>query len=712
MFENSKWISNSKMTSMRAGSHLGSIMLRKTFEIGCSVTKATLYCCGLGQAVYYLNESRVTNDVYVTHFTKYDSRTLYNIFDITPLICQGKNTVAVHLGNWFYNDCNPHWNRSTQTWRAQPKLLLEIKIEYDNGEVEYVKSDSSWKVCNGPVVYNNMQSGEVFDARLIPNNWNNNFCDQSKWSDAVVCTPAGGKLEHIEMPPVRVVRRLIPKSIGDGIYDCGEGISGRARVFVSGNAGDEIQIKYGEYIDPDGKINEHINLYLDTMQYKHTDKYILSGNGKEEFAPEFVFHGFRYVKISGTAKLCDLVFEVIHNDFEIIGEFECSDEMINKIHRAARRSTLTNYIDIPLDCPHREQNGWTGDALISCEQALMNFEMRAAYRKWMNDFKDAQRPSGQLPAIIPSSNWGYNWGAGPAWDSAIIMIPYFTYQKTGDPSLIVQMWDNMKLYMEYMLTMQENYLVDYGLGDWKPPHKEVKCPAMVTDTGYFYANAKIMSVCSHIMGEVDIYKELAKKIKAAYRNRFLNNDEYLKSQTFIACGIYHGLYNAEEIPEMAKKLAQLVIDNDYHIDCGILGTKYIFTALSETGYADVLYKMVTNPTAPSYAYWINLGLKNFCEQWHLVNGSGEIESLNHHMFSEVEHWFYKHLAGIQINAKELVINPCFVKELDWVKAKHQNTEVYWDKKKLTVTTDVLTKVIINGTEYTVKAGAHTFDITN
>ncbi len=711
VFKKSKWISDIKTAVMTSSSHPYSIMLRKRFSAEGKVKKATLYCCGLGQAVYSINGKPVTNDVYVTHFTKYDTRVLYNVFDVTELMMFGDNTIAVHLGNWFYNDCNPHWNRSTQSWRSQPKLMLELEIEYIDGKTLRINSDSSWKVHKGPVVYNNVQCGEVFDARLIPENWNSNLCDESHWQNAVVCMPAGGRLDYADMPPIRVIRTLIPETIGNSVYDCFESISGRARIKVSGKAGDEVVIKYAEYIDSNGDFDEHINSCLGEMEYKHADKYILSGDGVEEFAPDFVYHGFRYVGITTEAELLDVTFEVIHNDFEIIGEFQCSDEMLNKIHTAARNSTLTNYMDIPLDCPHREQNGWTGDALISCEQSLMNFEIKEAYRKWMYDFKDVQRPSGQLPAIIPSSNWGYNWGAGPAWDSAIIMIPYFVYQNTRDASLIEQMWENMKLYMEYMNVMQEDYIVDYGLGDWKPPHKGVKCPTKVTDTGYYYANAKIMSECCALMGEEDVYSHLANNIKQSYRKHFLNNDELLKSQTFIACGIYHGLYNDEEIPPMAKRLAQLVVDNGYHIDCGILGTKYIFTALSETGYADVLYKMITNPTAPSYAYWMNLGLKNLCEQWYLTNFAGETESLNHHMFSEVENWFYKHLAGIHLDSNGLVIKPCFVKEIDMVRAKHRNIEVYWDKQKLTVTTDMPAKVVLNGKEYSVEEGVSIFDLT-
>lgn len=685
-----------------------SLMLRKVFEIPSEIEKASLYCLGLGQAVYFLNGKRVSDNVYITHFTKYDQRVLYNVFDVTKLISVGKNAIGVHLGNWCYNDCNTGWNRSTATWRAKPKLMLFLVISLKNGEEYVVETNSSWKAHLGPVVFNNMLSGEIYDARLYQNGWNLADFSENGWENAEICAGPGGLLDYVDMPPCRVVRTLTPTCLGDGIYDCGEGISGRARVIAKGKAGDEIVIKYGEHIEENGAFSERINMYNHT-ELKHTDKFILSGNGEEEFAAEFVYHGFRYVKISTDAELLKLSFEVIHNDFETIGSFECSDEMLNQIHAASVRSTLTNFLDMPTDCPQREQNGWTGDALASCEQSLMNFEIKDAYKKWLKDFKDVQRPNGQLPAIIPTSTWGYNWGSGPAWDSALIMIPYQVYLNTGDMSLICEMWDNMKLYMEFLLSMEEDFILDFGLGDWRPPYNEdLKCPVKVTSTAFFYADSIIMSKCAELMNEEDIYSELAEKIKESYRRNFVNGESYKNSQTFYAIGIYYGLFNSDEIADMAKKLAELVIENDYHIDCGLLGTKCIFTALSENGYADVLYKMVTNPTCPSYAYWINKGLKNLCEAWHLVDRFGDLDSLNHHMFSEVDNWFYKHIAGIQITEDCLVIKPCFIKELKWVKAKHREIFVSWDEESITINTDRKAKVIINGKTFEAEKGEHKF----
>ena len=446
--------------------------------------------------------------------------------------------------------------------------------------------------------------------------------------------------------------------------------------------------------------NENINSF--TRQQFHTDKYILKGEGTEEWEPRFVYHGFRYVKAVNAPEDFEVEGCVVHTDLPSIGSFECSDEMLNKIHGATRLATLTNFMGLPTDCPHREQNGWTGDAQLSCQQALHNFDMVKAYKKWLNDFKDAQRPDGSLPAIIPTASW-YDWYIGPAWDGAIINIPWQIYQLTGDDSAIRQMWDNMKLYINYLDVVQDEGILYIGLTDWCAPEHTERCPNYVTSTADYSDLALTMSKCAVIMGEDPTpYKELSEKIKLAWRNKFLGDEELEKKQTCLACGIYFKMYTPDEIPQKAAKLAKLIEENSWHIDCGILGAKYIFSALDDNGYCDVLYKMVTEPSYPSYAYWINSGMTTLCEDWEMKN------SLNHHMYGEVDHWFYRHIAGIRIDENGIVIKPNFLSALEWAKATHRDISVEWNKDSLTVTVPKEATVIIGGNSFEIEAGTHTF----
>lgn len=674
MFHDAKWIG-------RPESDNGSFLFRKEFIIAEGLLSARLQVCGLGYGEYSLNGKRISDEVLSTPFTKFDSTVLYSGYDVTEYLLQGRNALGVFLGNGWYNDVGEVWNYDTATWRHHPKMILQLDLEYNDGTTFSLLSDSSWKCSDGPSVYNHVREGEIYDARLEQEGWNTPGFDDGSWAHATVCRGAGGILKPAELPPIRIIRVLTPRDLGGGVYDFGENISGWAKIKGSAPSGHEVSLHYSELYRNGDIDNEEITKFI-KGELKHCDKYIFKGKGREVWEPRFSYHGFRYVKVENAPSDFEITACVLHTDLETIGEFECSDDMLNRIHEAARRSTLTNYHSIPTDCPHREQNGWTGDALLSCEQSLYNFNMISAYKKWLNDFKDVQRPNGQLPGIIPTSNWGYNWGSGPAWDSALIQIPWHVYEFTGDSSLILDMWENMKRYMGYLYSMQEDWMVDFGLGDWEAPVDTIPCPTKVTDTAYYYADAKIMEKCAKVLGEdPGPWEVLSENIRRAFRENLIKDGIVLGNcQTSLACGIYQGLYNPEEIPLAAEKLAELVKKNGYHIDCGILGTKYIFSALSENGYGEVAYQMVINPEYPSYAYWMKQGMTTLCESWEMK------ESCNHHMFSEVETWFYRHLAGIRIKNGRIIVKPCFIPGIDWVKAKHGDVSVSWNDTEITIET--------------------------
>lgn len=698
MFEKAKWIS--KSTRRDDGSRL----FRKSITVEKAVKKAVMHTVALGYGEYTVNGRKITDEVLSTPVTKFDSRTLYLTYDVTDFIDKGENVLGVFAGNGWYNDIGKTWHYQAATWRNNIKMIMQLDIDYADGTSQSIISDSSWKVADGPVTYNHVREGETYDARLEIAGWNSKGFDDSLWINASVCGGPGGLIEPVDWVPIKIIRTLEATHIGGGIYDFGENVSGWVRIKTSGKAGTEIQLVYAELLKPDGKDIDNENINSFTYQQFHTDKYILNGKGTEEWEPRFVYHGFRYVKVVGAPEDFEITGCVVHTDLQSIGSFECSDGMLNKIHKATRLATLTNFAGMPTDCPHREQNGWTGDAQLSCQQALHNFEMVKSYKKWLNDFKDAQRPDGSLPGIIPTASW-YDWNIGPAWDGAIINIPWQIYQLTGDDSAIKQMWENMKLYLSYLDTLQDDGILYLGLGDWCAPEHTDRCPNDVTSTADYSALALTMGKCAAVMGEdPKPYEEISERIKLAWRKKYLNNTALEAKQTCLACGIYFGMYTNEEAPQKAAQLAKLIEENGWHIDCGILGAKYIFSALSDNGYGDVLYKMVTVPTYPSYAYWINCGMTTLCEDWEMKN------SLNHHMYSEVDHWFYRHLAGIKIDENGIVIEPDFISALDWVKATHKNICVEWTRDKLTLTVPCEATVIIKGKAVSVSSGTHSFTL--
>ena len=705
MFEKSFWISQ-VMTSWDL-----SYLFRKEFEVEAEVKFAELNICMLGLGVCTINGENVTNEVLTTPITKYDSRVYYNTYDVTAFLSKGSNAIGVHCGSGWYNDVMTIWHMNAATWRHMPKVIAELNIEYANGNKEQINTDLTWKAFEGGYTYNHTRLGEIFDFNKSQKGFDMPGYDDTLWKNPIIMPEPGGLILKNISEPIKVIRTIKPISIKNNIYDFGENISGWVRIIATGEKGQEMSIKYDEALDENGELLGYIDGFAKRANQlmNHKNIVIFSGAEDEEYAPQFAYFGFRYVKIENAPENIQVVAEVVHTDLKKNANFNCSDELLNKIHEASIRSTLSNFHGIPTDCPHREQNGWTGDAHLSCEQSTINFDMIKAYKKWMYDFLDAQRISGQIPAIIPNPNW---WGfanAGPAWDSAMFIIPWQIYETYGDTSVLELMYEAMERYMNFLKRTTTDYICEFGLGDWCRPKgqtsKNPKCPVPVTSTAYYYVDAVIMAKTAKLLGyDSEKWQSLAENIRQAWRNKFLIDVELYKSQTFLACAIYNGLLTEDEKPVLAQKLAKLVEDNDFHTDCGILGQKYIFSALSDYGYIETVYKMVTNPTEPSYAYWINSGMTTFCETWSMTN------SRNHHMFSEVDTWFYKYLGGLWFTKGEIIVNPVYLEAVSEVNVKYKDVVIKRVGKKVTVSTKEKIFVIINGEKIALENNTVSYNI--
>lgn len=240
--------------------------------------------------------------------------------------------------------------------------------------------------------------------------------------------------------------------------------------------------------------------------------------------------------------------------------------------------------------------------------------------------------------------------------------------------------------MEFMESMSYDNEVCFGLGDWCPPEGAEICPTVITDTSYFYIDNKIMARCASLLGkDGSNYKKRAREIKEAFHKKHIGNDFYLSDNiTAIACTIYQDLYNDEEKKLAAKRLDELCRKNGFHISCGILGIKYLYSALSDYGYADTAFKLTVNPQYPSYAYWILNGMTTLCENWDMSH------SCNHHMYSEVDMWLYKYVAGIHIDegGGSVHVKPCFIDDIEFVRASYRGITVSYDKEKIEIISDI------------------------
>jgi len=684
-------------------------LLRRVFRVAKPVASARLYIIGLGYYEAYFNGTKAGDEVLAPSVTCYDKSVHYQTLDVTSLIRKGGNALGVVLGNGWYNASTAFvCNYSEAAWRDQAKLLAQLEIRYQDGSMQTIASDRSWRVGTGPIVFDALRNGEFYDARLEREGWAAPGFDDSAWTTAVIVPGPGGRLRSQQHPPIRVTQTLRPAAVqevkpGIWVYDLGQNISGWGRLKVSGPAGTEVTLRYAEKLTVEGDLDQsNINMFIKTGECQ-MDQYILKGHGMEVWEPRFTYHGFQYIQVTGfpgTPTLDNLEGRVLHTDLATRGEFSCSHELLNKIQTCARWSTLGNYHGFPTDCPQREKNGWTGDASISAEQVLLNFDPRSAYHKWLGDLRDAQRPSGQLPGIVPTGGWGYNWGSGPAWDSASILIPWYLYLYEGDTAILETHYESMKRYLDYMLTMTTDYTVDYGLGDWAAPNVESEkpgCPNAVTDTAYFFVHADVLRQTAELLGkkaDARRFAALAGKVRQAFRKHFISFKKASVTggnQTAVACALYQGLLDAPEKPAFLATLAQHVEERRRHIDCGILGAKYVLHALTDLGRVDLAFAIATQEDFPGWGHWIRQGATTLWEGW---DGSG---SRNHHMFSDISAWFYKGLAGIhpdpaQPGFKHAIIRPNPVEGLYWVKAWHESLygriEVAWRRSSWQFALDV------------------------
>lgn len=658
-------------------------IFRKAFRLKKAVACARAYVSGLGFHEFHLNGRKVGDAVLHPAFTKYDARVLYTVYDITEYLVQGDNAAGIVVGTgWYNHHARDVWNLYAAPWRDECKALVQIEISFGNGSRTTVLSDASWLCSTGPIVFDGLRNGEVYDAREEKNGWNEADYESKDWHPVRIARQPGGVLRAQLMPPCRVKETIRPISLkevrpGVWVYDMGRNIAGWARLTVSGPVGTPVVMRYAEKLGPDGDIDQSNICTLIKTDVFQTDTYILKGTGVETYEARFTYHGFQYVQVTGLpggATRDMLEGRVVHTDLECVGSFECSNELLNRIQQAAIAATVGNYHGMPTDCPHREKNGWTGDAQLSAEQVLYNFDPAAAYTKWMDDFVDCQRPSGALPGIVPTGGWGYNWGAGPAWDSAYILIPWYLYIYRGDLVILRRHYDGMKKYLDFLGTLASGHIIHFGLGDWCPPSSGAeshKAPAELTNTAYYYADTCIVARVASLLGrksEAMRFEALAKKIKAAARKRYYDKKNGRlagHSQTSIACFLYQGLVEPDEMETFGLMLLDEVAACKDHVDCGILGTKYLLNVLTELGRADVAYRIVTQRSYPSWGFWLEQGATTLWETW---DGKA---SRNHHMFSDISAWFYKTLAGIlpdpkRPGFKHVIVKPWPVGNLTFV----------------------------------------------
>ena len=671
-------------------------LFRKMFSIpGKKIVKARAYISGLGYYELFLNGKKVGDRVLAPALTRYDKRVKYVTYDITPLLAQGDNVVGVMLGTGWYNKhVRSSWTFDKAPWRNEPTVLCQLEIETADGKKTVLSTDTSWKVGNGPIVFDGILNGERYDARKEIPKWSTQDFNDGLWKNSVAVKGPAGILSAETMPPIRVIRTIQPKTItalpgNKFMVDFGQNMAGRIRLRIDGKAGDEVIIKYGEKLKPDGTLDQaELARFVRTGETQ-TDRYIASGHGPVTWSPTFTYYGFQYAEIEGypgTLTKENVTSEVLHTDLKEAGSFSCSNELFNKLQHATRWAFLSNYHGYPTDCPHREKIGWTGDAQLAAELGLYNFAMRPAYCKWIDDFCDEQQPDGQVSGIMPTSGWGYTFGRdtsapaykhgyGPQWESAFVSIPWYMFQYYGDTTLLKKYYESLKKYAAYLTESSEGHLLYFGIDDHKPVKVVTEGPILAS--GFYYRVVRILEDMAHVLNnptDEKYFSGLGDTIQKAFNEKYYHAADSTYGnggQTSLSEALYFELTTPENRSKVIHKLIQHIEKEKRHFDAGVLGIKFITNVLMDEGYDAILYDMLNQKDFPSFGNWIEQGATTLWQEW---DGS---RSLNHIMFGSFSEFFYKGLAGINTDPqhpgfKHFYLTPQCLSGLDWVKASHQS----------------------------------------
>jgi alpha-L-rhamnosidase len=668
------------------------LLLRRDFTVKPGLKRAIAYVSGLGHYELSVNGRKVGEDLLSPGWTKYDKTCLYDTRDLTPSLKEGDNTIGLLLGNGMYNVKGGRYIKFKGSF-GPLKAIVQLQWEYADGTAETVGTDEQWRTSPSPITFSCVYGGEDYDARLVQRGWDEPRFDDSKWQAAQVVNGPGGKLKGLSAaaPPIRTFEVLKPVSVkalnkGVTVYDLGQNAALIPRVTVRGPAGALVRIIPAELLREDGSVDRTSVAHGAGLAYW---QYTLAGGGGETWFPKFFYHGARYLQVECSAAteggelpvVEALEGVVVHSASAPVGEFECSSELFNRIHKLVRWAQRSNMMSVLTDCPHRERLGWLEEYHLNGPSLRYEFDLARLFTKGMSDMADSQLDNGLVPdtapeyTVLPDS-----FRDSPEWGSAFVIVPWQQYEWTGDLELLRQHYDGMKRYVAYLGTRAANHIVSHGLGDWydigpERPGFAQLTPVALTATAFYYYDARILAQAAALLGKADDakqYEELTAQIRAAFNQKFLDtkNSQYATgSQCANSIPLVMDLVEPKNRVAVLEAVVRDVRQRGNALTAGDVGYRYLLRALAEGGRSDVIFDMNHQSDKPGYGYQLKMGATSLTEAWNADRHASQ----NHFMLGQIMEWFYHDLAGIGGDPagpgfKKIIIKPEPVGDLTWVKA--------------------------------------------
>jgi alpha-L-rhamnosidase len=642
-------------------------LFRKEFNAGKKIQSATAYITSHGMYEGYLNGKRIGDSYLTPGWTSYNKRLQYQAYNVTDLLSQGSNVIAVALGSGWYRS-HLAWEDNKNVYGKDAALLFQLDITYTDGSKESIVSDDSWKSTTGSIRYAEIYNGEIIDARQQRTGWRQAGYNASGWNGVTVKDYDKSVLVATQNEPVKKHETFNPVKIittpnGEKVIDFGQNLVGWVVMKAKGNAGDTITISHAEVLDKNG------NFYTENLRdAKAQAIYILRGEGEELFEPHFTFFGFRYIKLDGypgEIKPENFTAVALYSDMQPTGNFSCSNSLINQLQHNIQWGQKGNFLDVPTDCPQRDERlGWTGDAQVFSRTASFNMNVNNFFAKWLKDVAADQLGNGSIPFVIPNV-LGPDAAGSTGWADVCTIIPWNMYLAYGDKKILEQQYPSMKKWVEFMKSKSNNDLWNTGFhfGDWLfyRPFDDNDGRSAVTDkyliAQCFYAHSTQLLINSaKVLGKSDdvaAYSTLLQKIKAAFLEEYATASGRLVSntQTAYVLALNFDMLPESQRPEAARRLADNVRSYGNHLTTGFLGTPYLCHVLTRFGYDSVAYKLLLQDTYPSWLYPVKMGATTIWERWDGIKPDSTFQtpsmnSFNHYSYGAIGDWMYRSICGI------------------------------------------------------------------
>ena len=662
-----------------------SIILRRSFKPWKTIKKAELRICGLGFYELTINNKKVGDAEFAPLWSDYDKSIFYNLYDVTSYLQLGDNEIRVLLGNGFYNEQGGRYHKLRISF-GPPTLKFFLYVIYEDGMRERLLSDENWEWAPSPIVFNSIYGGEDYDARIEP----------TDWKPVVIQEAPKGLLRKQIAKPVKIMEQFpVKKTLRKDslmVLDMGQNLAGYPEITVSGKPGQYLKITPAETLTPEGLCNQK------QTGRPHYYTYILKGEGKETWHPRFSYYSYRYLQIEGDIKvLKDIKSCFIYNSAQRIGEFECSNPLINDTHKLIDRAIRSNWQAVWTDCPAREKLGWLEQDWLNGEALVYNYDAQSMIEQTMQNIVDAQHEDGSMPEIAPeytqfTGSWAKPFQESPEWGGAIIALPMLYWQHYGDLSLAREYYEPMKRYINYLASQDSAYILKMGLGDWYDygPGRagfSQNTPMPLVATAHYYQWMCYMYVLAKQLGKRDeayAFNQRAENIRQAFNREFYDAKRKTYgtgSQCSLALPLYLKLVPEKDYQAVLANLVKDIHQHGDRLTTGDVGNRYLFYTLAKNGHRELLYKMLNHYDVPGYGYQIKKGQTTLTEQWNPDHGA----SMNHFMMAHIENLLIPDLLGIQRNGDLIEIAPHPVGDLTWCKGSTMSAQgkvsVSWKIKK-------------------------------